>query len=93
MKADQCMYEFKTRGDTSESSMPSMKPTRFMSNSPHKPKHLGRRCDKSHRHQPLEGGRCADAAFYPLPLIRAILRACMTRRRRISMYARRTPRA
>ena len=36
-------------------------------------KHLGRRCDKSHQHQPLEGDRCADDAFYPLPLIRAIL--------------------
>jgi hypothetical protein len=73
-KADQCMYGLKTRGDTAESSMPAMKPTRFMSNSPHMLKHLGQRCDKSHRHQPLEGGRCADAAFYPLPLIRAILR-------------------
>ena len=63
-KADQCMYGLKTRGDTAESSMPAMKPTRFMNNSPHMLKHLGRRCDKSHRHQPLEGGRCADAACF-----------------------------
>ena len=73
-KADQCIYGLKTRGDTAESSMPAIKPTRFMSNSPHMLKHLGRRCDKTHRHQQVEGGRCADAAFYPLPLIRAILR-------------------
>ena len=33
-----------------------------------------RRCDRSHKHQHLEGGRAAEAAFYPLPLIRAILR-------------------
>ena len=72
-KADQCMYGLKTRGDTAESSLPAMKPTRFMSHSPHMFKNLGRRCDKSHRHQPLEAGRCADVAFCPLPLIRAIL--------------------
>ena len=25
-------------------------------------------------HQHLEGGRCAEAAFYPMPLIKAIIR-------------------
>ena len=33
---------------------------------------LSRQCDKSHAHQQLVGGRAHDAAFYPLPLIRAI---------------------
>ena len=33
---------------------------------------LGKRCDRSNRHQSLVGRRCADAAFYPLPLIRAM---------------------
>ena len=50
-----------------------MKPTRFMSNSPQMIQCLSRTCDKSHTHQPLSGGRCAAAAFYPLPLVRAIL--------------------
>lgn len=35
-------------------------------------KHL-KQCDKSHVHQQLVGGRAHDAAFYPLPLIRAML--------------------
>ena len=30
-------------------------------------------CDKSHVHQPLISGRCANAAFYPIKLIRTIL--------------------
>ena len=68
------MYGLKTKDETSESLKPAMKPTRFIINSPHMLKHLNRRCHKSHKHQPLEGGRCADAAFCPLPLIRAILR-------------------
>ena len=34
---------------------------------------LSLQCDKSHVHQPLVGGRCRDAAFYPLPLAKAIL--------------------
>ena len=32
------------------------------------------RCDRSHVHQHFTGGRCKDAAYYPLPLIRAIIR-------------------
>lgn len=35
---------------------------------------LQRRCDHSHVHQQLAGGRCTDAAYDPLPLIRAMLR-------------------
>ena len=35
---------------------------------------LSKRCKHEHVHQPLVGGRCADAAFYPLGLIRAILK-------------------
>ena len=34
---------------------------------------LDTRCDRSHRHQHLAGGRAAAAAFYPLPLVRAKL--------------------
>ena len=68
------MCGLKTRGDTSESSMPATKPTRLMINSPHMLRQFVRRCNKSHKAQLLDGGRCADAALYPLPLIRAILR-------------------
>ena len=51
-----------------------MKPTRFMSSSPQMLVQLDHRCDRSHNHRHLTGGRCADAAFYPLPLIKAILK-------------------
>ena len=50
-----------------------MKPTRFMSNSVHMLKRLHRTCQGGHSHQPLLGGRAASAAFYPLPLLKAIL--------------------
>ena len=51
-----------------------MKPTRFLSSSPHMTAQLDRQCDRSHAHQHLTGGRCADAAFYPLPLIQAMIK-------------------
>ena len=35
---------------------------------------LQRRCLKDHKHQQLVGGRCANAAFYPKGLVRAILK-------------------
>ena len=34
---------------------------------------LRRICRGNHTHQPLLGGRASAAAFYPLPLLRAIL--------------------
>ena len=51
-----------------------MKPTRFLTSSSEMAEGLDKRCDRSHRHQHLVGGRAAAAAFYPLPLVRAILR-------------------
>ena len=51
-----------------------------MTNSPFMVDALDIRCDKSHKHQHLVGGRAADAAFYPPKLLRAILRGmAMTR--------------
>ena len=35
---------------------------------------LGRKCDRSHSHKTLHGKDCEMAAFYPLKLIRAILK-------------------
>ena len=35
---------------------------------------LSTRCSRDHPHEPLLGGRAADAAFYPTPLITEILR-------------------
>ena len=44
-----------------------------MTSSIHMARQLQRRCDHSHVHQQLVGGRRKDAAYYPLPLIRAML--------------------
>jgi hypothetical protein len=51
-----------------------MTPTRCLTSSSEMAEGLDKRCDRSHRHQHLVGGRAAAAAFYPLPLVRAILR-------------------
>ena len=71
---DQCMYGLVTPSQEDRSKcVPAMKPTRFMTSSTIMRDLLSRRCDKSHSHQPLAGGRCNDAA-YPAKLVRAILR-------------------
>ena len=73
--ADQCMYGLLTPSDADRSELiPALKPTKWMTNSQIMSEQLNTRCDKSHDHQHLTGGRCKDAAFYPLPLVRAILK-------------------
>ena len=71
---DQCQFGLTTKGSKEGERLPAMKPTRFISSSLHMISQLDRRCDRSHTHQHLTGGRCAEAASYPLPLIRAILK-------------------
>lgn len=71
--ADQCMYGLITHTDDGQW-LPAKKPTMFATSSPQMAHRLSLRCDKSHQHQPLLGGRAADAAFYPMVLITEILR-------------------
>ena len=71
--ADQCMYGLETPSAVDKSPAPAMKPNKFMTSSIHMARQLQKRCDHSHVHQQLVGGRCKDAAYYPLPLIRAML--------------------
>ena len=73
VKADQCQYGLTTPSRDGKR-LPAMKPTNFLTNAPQLAALLQKRCDHSHRHQALEGNRCADAAFYPLDLVRTILR-------------------
>ena len=73
VKADQCMYGLTTLDDTG-CETPVKKPTRFVSNSPLMLEELSRKCDHTHPHWPLLGGRAQKAASYALPLIFAILR-------------------
>ena len=72
-QADQCMYGLTTRTDGGGTA-PALKPTKFLTNSEPMARLLRTRCDKSHVHQALVSGRCADAAFHPLPLVRTLIR-------------------
>ena len=73
--ADQCMYGLTSPAEAKPGQrLPALKPTHFMTNSVFMRDQLSMRCDKQHSHQPLIGGRCKDAAFYPLPLVEAILK-------------------
>ena len=73
--ADQCEYGLVTPSAEDRKVMvPAMKPTKFMTNSAAMADQLSQRCRGGHVHQHLVGNRCRDAAFYPLPLVQAMLR-------------------
>ena len=71
--ADQCMYGLLTP-DGNGNMVEAKKPTKWASSSRHMLNRLNVRCDKSHSHQHLIGGRAAAAAYYPAKLISQILR-------------------
>ena len=60
VRGDQCQYGLTTKGESPEDRRIAMKPTKFMSNSPQMLQQLSKRCDHSHKHQHLVGGRCAE---------------------------------
>ena len=60
---DQCMYGCTSIGPDKQHT-PALKHTRWMINSPEMLEMLTRKCDKSHKHQHLKGGRAAAAAFF-----------------------------
>ena len=72
---DQCQFGLMTKSADGSSKEMAMKPTRFLTSSQPMAEGLGRRCDRSHKHHHLVGGRAAEAAFDPIPLIRAILKS------------------
>ena len=71
---DQCMFGLQTPGPGWRGWCPAQKKTRFLTISPWIAHELARRCDGSHTHQQLLGGRANDAAKYPLALCQAICR-------------------
>jgi hypothetical protein len=76
------MYGLVTPGPFSEKAlMAAKKPTQFMSNSWCILHVLAARCDKSHVHQELMGGRASKAAEYPDELCRAICRGLANQKR------------
>ena len=70
-EADQCQYGLITTKDGVEG--PAKKPTTFMTNAWKLAEQLGKKCDGSHRHIPLEAGRPSAAAKYPDKLCMAIV--------------------
>ena len=73
--ADKCQYGLVAGFATDRTKLlPALKPTTFLTNSEIMAAQWNKRCKRDHAHQPLEGGRCRDAAFYPAPLVRAILK-------------------
>jgi hypothetical protein len=66
------MYGLKTKGRNNKDMKPARKRTRFLTNSDEIAKELQRRCNEKHEHQPLTGGRAAEAARYPEGLCKAI---------------------
>ena len=75
VNCDQCTYGLTTTSTRAKDSahLPAKKPTSLMTNSVAMARRLNRRCDGQHIHQPLEGGRAADAENYPDSLIQSIL--------------------
>ena len=72
---DQCQYGLLTPSDDDRSKMvPALKPTKWLTNSQIMSEQLNKRSDGSHQHQHLTGARCKDAAYYPIPLVRAMLK-------------------
>ena len=73
--ADKFQYGLVTRSATGRTTLlPAPKPTKFLTNSAMMAAQLTKRCKRDHVHQSLGGGRCRDAAFYPAPLVRAVLK-------------------
>ena len=72
--SDQCMYGLVTPSSRDGRPVAAMKPTRWATSSPQMAARLTTRCSRDHPHEPLLGGRAADAAFYPMKLVTEILR-------------------
>ena len=79
--ADQCMYVLTTPSEVDGTPTLARKPTKFLSNSWCLLQELSTRCDKSHEHQHLVGGRGKKAAEYPDKLCRAICRGLANQKR------------
>lgn len=82
-EADQCMYGLKTWGRTRNQLIAAKKPTKFMTNGALIAAELRRKCDGSHEHQQLVGGRGQEAARYPVELCRAMCRGLINEKKRM----------
>ena len=71
--SDQCEYGLVTHNVQGEL-VAAKKPAKWLTTSVHMAKRLSTRCSGQHVHEPLLGGRAAQAAFYPMQLVTEILR-------------------
>ena len=71
--ADECMYGLTTM-DKEGKRVKAKKPTKWASTSKHMLARLSQRCDGSHSHQHLVGGKAAAAAYYSPKFISQMLR-------------------
>ena len=84
VEGDQCMFGLTTFGQKSRGAQAARKRTKFMTNSCHIANELDKKCDGSHAHQLLVGGRAKDAVRYPKGLCRAICRGLVRAKQRES---------
>ena len=70
-KADQCMYGLLTHNEEGQET-PARKPTGFLTSSWAIADEFALKCNGSHAHQHLMGGRARDVAIYPRGLTEAI---------------------
>ena len=86
--ADQCRYGLVTPSENDPTQMlPAMKPTKFLKQSGILAFQLQKRCRQDHKHQPLVGGRCKDASYYPASLVRATLKGIAFQHEQDLQYA------
>ena len=78
---DQCMFGLTAPSRGSRGRGAARRRTKFMTNSYHIAKELGRTCDGTHRHQSLIGGRAKQTERHPQGLCRAICRGLVAERK------------
>ena len=71
---DMCMHDLTTLIADRSEIVPAKKPTQFMGNGNFVLNELSTRCDKTHAHQLLMGGRASKAQSYNYELCRAMCR-------------------
>ena len=82
VRTDMCQFGMVSHIESKTQELgPVLKPTGFMTNCSHIARELGVRCDKSHDHVHLVGGRAAAAAIYPDGLCEAICRGLVAQKK------------
>ena len=82
VRTDMCQFGMVSHVESGSQELgPVLKPTGFLTNCEYIEKELSRRCDTSHKHVQLMGGRAAAVAIYPEGLCEAICRGLAAQKR------------